>query len=69
MQQAATFSGVFAGIALLVMLCARGFDRRISVAAAVLVGLGVLFLRDQGALALQLGAGAAVALLLISYAK
>ena len=37
MQQAATFSGVFAGIALLVMLCARGFDRRISVAAAVLV--------------------------------
>jgi uncharacterized protein len=37
MQQAAIFSGAFAGIALLVMLCARGFDRRLSVAAAVLV--------------------------------
>ncbi len=37
--------------------------------AAVLVGLGVLFLRDQAALALQLGAAAGVLVLLITYAK
>jgi hypothetical protein len=36
---------------------------------ALLVGLGVLFLRDQAALGLQLGAAAAVLVFLISYAK
>jgi von Willebrand factor type A domain len=39
------------------------------VAAAVLVGLAVLFLRDQAALALQLAAATAVLVLLINYAK
>ena len=37
--------------------------------AAILVGLGVLFLRDQAALGLQLTAATAVLVFLISYAK
>lgn len=37
--------------------------------AAIFVGLAVLFLRDQAALALQLSAATAVLVLLISYAK
>ncbi len=42
---------------------------RALVAAAALIALGVLFLRDQSALALQLGATAGVLLLVITYAK
>jgi Ca-activated chloride channel family protein len=42
---------------------------RALLAGAVFVGLAVLFLRDQAALALQLTAAAAVLILLVSYAK
>jgi von Willebrand factor type A domain len=42
---------------------------RALLAAAALIALGVLFLRDQSALALQLGAAAGVLFLVITYAK
>jgi hypothetical protein len=42
---------------------------RALLAAGILVVVGVLFLRDQAALALQLAASAAVLVLLIGYAK
>lgn len=42
---------------------------RALLAAAFLVGLGVLFLRDQAALALQLAAATGVLVMLITYAK
>lgn len=42
---------------------------RALLAAAIFLGLGVLFLRDQAALALQLVAASAVLVILIAYAK
>jgi hypothetical protein len=42
---------------------------RALLAAAFLVGFGVLFLRDHAALALQLTAAAGVLVILVRYAK